>query len=185
MSGLILNNSDLYRLLSGGDQSARDKLCEQLYVSFRILARHRIADWNDAEEVVQAAMVKVVGRFDQLADAERFSAWAHAILKNETMDYYRTVHKRRDREVEVEDIGSVPVPGQGSDELKTKLKECLKKLNTVFGKHARILNLRYQGYSTEEICQRMSVTPNNLYVMLNRARGMLKKCLETGEIRHD
>jgi RNA polymerase sigma-70 factor (ECF subfamily) len=169
--------------MSGGDQVARKQLYEQLYVSFRILARHRIADWNDAEEVVQAAMVKVSSKLDQLTEAERFSAWAHAILKHEVIDHYRTVQSRRSRELELEET-SIPLRHQSDDgELKAKLKECLKKLNAVFGRHARILNLRYQGYSTGEICERMQLTPNNLYVMLNRARSMLKNCLESGEIR--
>jgi len=169
--------------MSGGDQVARKQLYEQLYVSFRILARHRIADWNDAEEVVQAAMVKVSSKLDQLTEAERFSAWAHAILKHEVIDHYRTVQSRRSRELELEET-SILIRNEPEDaELKAKLKECLKKLNAVFGRHARILNLRYQGYSTGEICERMQLTPNNLYVMLNRARSMLKNCLESGEIR--
>jgi len=177
-----LSNSDLYRRLSDGDPAAQKQLYEQLYVSFRILARHRVADWNDAEEVVQAAMVKVSSKLDQLTEAERFSAWAHAILKHEIVDHYRTAGSRRNREVELED--SSLSHGQDPDDrqLKAKLKECLKKLNAVFGKHARILNLRYQGYSTGEICQRMSLTPNNFYVILSRARSMLKNCLESGEI---
>lgn len=178
-----MSNSDLYRRMSGGDQAARKQLYEQLYVSFRILARHRVADWNDAEEVVQAAMVKVSSKLDQLTEAERFSAWAHAILKHEIIDHYRTVRSRRNREVELEDSSMSHSQDPDDRQLKAKLKECLKKLNAVFGKHARILNLRYQGYSTSEICNRMQLTPNNLYVMLNRARAMLKNCLESGEIR--
>lgn len=178
-----MSNSDLYRRLRGGDQAARKQLYEQLYVSFRILARHRIADWDNAEEVVQAAMVKVTSKLDQLSEAERFSAWAHTILKHEIVDYYRTAQSRRNRETELDDSSMRQSQGPDDGALKVKLKECLKKLNAVFGKHARILNLRYQGYSTGEICRRMSLTPNNLYVMLNRARAMLKNCLESGEIR--
>ena len=169
--------------MSGGDQVARKQLYEQLYVSFRILARHRVADWNDAEEVVQAAMVKVSSKLDQLTEVERFSAWAHAILKHEIIDHYRTAQSRRNREIELEDSSVRHSQDPDDRELKAKLKECLKKLNSVFGKHARILNLRYQGYSTGEICRRMSLTPNNFYVILNRARAMLKNCLESGEIR--
>lgn len=173
----------MYKRLSGGDETAREQLFRELYVSFRILARHRIADWNDAEEVVQAAMVKVTNKLNQLTETERFSAWAHAILKHEVIDHYRTVQSRRGRELELEET-TMPHRSEPDDgELKAKLKECLKKLNAIFGKHARILNLRYQGYSTSEICRRMQLTPNNLYVMLNRARAMLKNCLESGEIR--
>ena len=180
-----MKNSDLYLLLKKGDQTAREQLFNQLYVSFRILARHRIADWNDAEEVVQAAMVKVSAKLDQLSEAERFSAWAHAILKHEIIDHYRSAQSRRTRELELDDASVGVDQASENGELKAKLKECLKKLNAVFGRHARILNLRFQGYSTNEICNRMHLTPNNLYVMLNRARAMLRNCLESGEIRHE
>jgi len=178
-----LRITDLYKRSVRGDSAARKQLYEQLYVSFRILARHRIADWNDADEVVQAAMVKVSSKLSQLANEEGFSAWAHKILKNEIIDHYRGADVRRRRESGLEagelSTGRVTEDGQ----LKQKLKDCLRKLNTAFGKHARILNLRYLGYSTEEICARMSITPNNLYVILSRARVMLKTCLESGEVR--
>ena len=166
-----------------GDPFARKELYDQLYVSFRIVARHRIRDWNDAEEAVQAAMVKVTSKLDQVADPERFPAWAHMILKNEIIDYYRATQTRRNREAEL-DSGGLPQNYQVIEpNLKMKLKECLKKVNAMFPKHARILNLRYQGYGTQDICSRMTITPNNLHVVLSRARALLKNCLETGEIR--
>jgi RNA polymerase sigma factor (sigma-70 family) len=174
---------ELHERLRSGDQTARDQLYQQLYVSFRILARHRIKDWNDAEETVQAAMVKVTSKIDQLADPERFPAWAHMILKNEVIDYYRNAQTRRRRESNL-DAGGMPHVSPAEDpDLKMRLKECLKKVNAVFAKHARILNFRYQGYGTEEICRRMSITPSNLHVILSRARKLLKNCLETGEIQ--
>jgi len=181
--GCPLRITELYKRSIRGDSAARKQLYEQLYVSFRILARHRIADWNDADEVVQAAMVKVSSKLSQLANEEGFSAWAHKILKNEIIDHYRGAEVRRRREsgLDAGELSRDHVSGNGH--LKRKLKDCLKKLNTAFGKHARILNLRYQGYGTEEICARMSITPNNLYVILSRARVMLKTCLESGEVR--
>ena len=178
-----MKTSDLARRIINGDLTARDELYGQLYVSFRIIARHRIRDWNDAEEAVQAAMVKVTSKLDQVTDPDRFLAWAHMILKNEIIDYFRDVQKRRNREVDL-DVGEMQREYQIADpNLKMKLKECLKKVNAVFAKHARILNLWYQGYGTNEICARMAITPNNLHVILSRARALLKNCLETGEIK--
>ena len=175
--------TELYELAVRGDPPSRQELHRQLYVSFRILARHRIRDWNDAEEAVQAAMVKVTSNMDQVADPQRFPAWAHMILRNEIIDYYRGSQTRRVREVELGGDES-PHNFQFVDpDLKMKLKECLKKVNAVFSKHARILNLRYQGYGTQEICARLEITPNNLHVILSRARTLLKNCLETGEIK--
>lgn len=182
-SGCLLNFTELYKRAIDGDPSARQELYGQLYVSFRIIARHRIRDWNDAEEAVQAAVVKVTSKLDQVADPQRFPAWAHMILKNEIIDYYRGTQTRRVHEVEL-DAGETPHNYQVADpDLKMRLKECLKKVNAVFAKHARILNLRYQGYGTQEICARLAITPNNLHVILSRARALLKNCLETGDIK--
>lgn len=175
--------AELYKRVSGGDTAAREQLYQQLYVSFRVIARHRIKDWNEAEEVVQAAMVKVSTRLDQLADVEGFAAWAHKILRNEVIDYYRGEQTRRRRETDLEDVNITPPSRVEDHDLKIRLKECLKKLNAGFGRHARILNMRYAGYDTREICSRLGVTPNNLYVMLCRARTLLKQCLESGEIK--
>ena len=33
--------------------------------------------------------------------------------------------------------------------------------------------------STEEICQELDITPTNCWVMLHRARLLLRECLET------
>ena len=35
------------------------------------------------------------------------------------------------------------------------------------------------GLSTDEICKQLNLTPNNLWVILHRARKQLKSCLES------
>jgi RNA polymerase sigma-70 factor (ECF subfamily) len=35
-----------------------------------------------------------------------------------------------------------------------------------------------EGLSTEEICKELNMKPNNLWVVLHRARTQLKSCLE-------
>jgi RNA polymerase sigma factor (sigma-70 family) len=173
-----LKVSELYKQLLDGDESARDQLFTQLYVSFRVLARHRLADWDEAEEAVQAAMVKVSGKLDQLAKEGSFAAWAHRILHNAIVDRQRVIQNRRRRESGL-DVAEVYLRGdEECRELRSRLKNCLKEINAEFGRHARVLVLKYQGYRTAEICKKMSITPNNLYVTLSRARALLKACLE-------
>ncbi len=174
--------ADLFQKLADGDSSARDPLFRELYVSFRILARHRIAGWDDAEEVVQTAIVKASTKMDQLTDKTKFSAWAHRILKNEVIEFQRRKQRDRQRHADV-DAGSLTLCSDPVDsDLRTRLKDCLQKINAVSGRHARILSLRYQGYGTEDICERLSLTSGNLYVLLHRARTMLRTCLESGEV---
>jgi RNA polymerase sigma-70 factor (ECF subfamily) len=46
-------------------------------------------------------------------------------------------------------------------------------------KVAQVFLLReIDGVSSEEICKDLSVSPNNLWVMLHRARMGLRRCLE-------
>ena len=65
--------------------------------------------------------------------------------------------------------------------LERQLLDCLRALNRSNGRHARILNLHYQGYSVEEICRRLSLTRTNFYTILSRARTILLACLEKGD----
>ncbi|MCP4703685.1 MAG: hypothetical protein GY865_03665, partial [candidate division Zixibacteria bacterium] len=52
-------------------------------------------------------------------------------------------------------------------------------------RHARILNLHFLGYTTEEICSRLEITKTNMYSLLSRARSMLELCLNKGSLRND
>jgi len=58
------------------------------------------------------------------------------------------------------------------------LLRCLKDVLKVKRQYARALNLKYQGYSTEEICGRLGVKRGDLYVILNRGRAVLRECLD-------
>jgi len=66
--------------------------------------------------------------------------------------------------------------------LELKLLDCLKKVGQKNIKFARTLNLKYQGYSVEEICDRLEISRENLYTILSRARSALELCLEKGGI---
>ena len=67
--------------------------------------------------------------------------------------------------------------------IKIVLMNCFPKENDI-GRQARILNLVYQGYNTDEISEKLMIKPSNLYMILGRGRKMLRKCLkEQGNIR--
>jgi RNA polymerase sigma-70 factor (ECF subfamily) len=61
-------------------------------------------------------------------------------------------------------------------EFQEVLKVCLSRLP---GKIAQVFLLReIDGVSSEEICKDLGVSPNNIWVMLHRARMGLRRCLE-------
>jgi len=56
------------------------------------------------------------------------------------------------------------------------LKSCLKDLPE---KLSQVFSLREMDeFDTEEICKELDITPTNLWVMLHRARALLRKCID-------
>ncbi len=165
-----------------GDARAEEQLFEKLSARFGFFAQQRIWDRDDAQEIAQEALAAVCERYKTIEFQVSFSAWAHKVLDNKILEYYRTRSRMRERESAAENGESTAAHGS-SHMLERQLLECLRRLNIGFKRHARILNLHYQGYSVEEICLRLSVTRTNLYSILSRARSMLLLCLEKGDIK--
>jgi DNA-directed RNA polymerase specialized sigma24 family protein len=63
--------------------------------------------------------------------------------------------------------------------------DCFRKICRSNNRHARVLNLHYQGFTTVEICRRLDISENNLYVLLSRARRALELCLGKDDTAHE
>ena len=173
---------DLYKAALNGEQTARQQLFELLTARFRYFAQLKIDDSMDAEEIVQNSLMVVFEKYADIDITTSFSGWAHTILTNKIKEYYRTkaVHRRKLEEYSQGD--SVRENSQDMAELVRQLKYCLQKLNEVNRRHARILNLNYQGFGVDEICRKFELTKSNLYSILSRARAALSDCLKKGDI---
>lgn len=169
-----------------GDKSAEKEIFEALHVRFCLVARHRIADKDEAADVAQKACIIVLEKYRNETFAVNFEAWAYGVLRMCIKTYYRETAQTgrilRDesvtgRKVEASSMAADPV-------VESRLLECLRKLTTYNRRYARVLNLSYQGYLAEEICQRMNLSRNALYVLLNRARSALWACINQEDASH-
>ena len=161
-----------------GDVRAEEELFQNLTVSFRLFVQHRIRDEEDAKEVVQNALKTIADKYRDTEFETSFAAWARKVLQHKILDYYKTEKVRQGKQRELTDTMGVFAGSNPESSLKSRLLDCLKKVNRVNPRHARILNLHYQGYSTGEICGKLDIVPNHLYVLLSRARTMLQLCLD-------
>jgi RNA polymerase sigma factor (sigma-70 family) len=178
-----LNINELYKDAVTGDKTAEHKLFQYLSERFEQFAHHRIWNAEDARDVAQDAMVSIAREYKSVGFETSFQAWAYKVLDNRILSYIKKKKQRGDRVVTVEDVRLIgDVPLNINPELQSRLLDCLKKVGAVNRRHARILGLHYQGYSTDEICGRLSMTKNGLYISLGRARTMLEICLETGKV---
>jgi RNA polymerase sigma-70 factor (ECF subfamily) len=164
-------------------------------------AASRVRDRAIAQDLVQETFLAAMKAIESFAGRSTERSWLFGILRNKLVDYYR----RQSREITITDLeaslpeeqGAFGTSGLGKDgwvmklapkawetpdtmlvtkEFQDVLKSCLSGLPD---KVAQVFLLReIDGVSSEEICKDLDVSPNNLWVMLHRARMGLRRCLE-------
>jgi len=176
-----LEINELQAIARTGDRSTEDELFRRLYARFRLFARQRIRNEADAEEVIQDSLKTIFEKYRQIDFESSFAAWAYQVLTYKLKTYLST-RTRHDRKLEEERIKfDGQVSANPEPDLERRLQDCLQQVNRANQRHARILNLHYQGYTVAEICARLKLTRTNLYTILSRARAMLAHCLDTGD----
>jgi RNA polymerase sigma factor (sigma-70 family) len=124
----------------------------------------------------------IASKYQNIDFRASFASWAYKVLENKMRDYFKTQHRHDSKFERV----SEPIPTRVSQDLdpitRRQMLECLRKVGQANGRFARILNLHYQGYSTDEICRKLNLTQSYFYVVLSRARSMLAICIEKGDI---
>lgn len=173
----------LYQQVAAGDSTASEQLFCLLRVSFRMFVRHRVMNRQDCEEIVQDALTTIVEKYRAVEIESSFAGWAYKVLNNKVLDYYKFKKIRAARTTPLEAAEPNSIGVDTDPRLRIQLLDCLRKIHGANSFHARALNLHYQGYSTEEICAKLGIASNNFYVMLSRARTMLRVCLEKGDIK--
>jgi RNA polymerase sigma factor (sigma-70 family) len=172
----------------GGDKGAEKRLFEFLYVRFYQVAKRRIRGTEDIKDIVLEACITVFEKNKQAKTIENPEAWTCKILRNIIGNYLQNEKTRSNRFIPNYDLENIaakyaPNPGYDIKDLKDRLLCCLRKILAINRRYARILVLKYQGYKTDEIARRLNISRDNVYTTLNRGRGMLKFCVETGKAR--
>lgn len=163
-----------------GDPDAEQHLFHHLSVRFRLLTARRIRDPQAAEDVAQEACVTVLRKYREETFRVSFEAWAWGVVNMHIKNHLHRMSVRRERNVE-ERVRDREAASVVDPEVHRRLLDCLRKVSRVNRRYARILNLIHQGYSTDEICRRLEMNRNSLYVTLHRARNLLRRCLDSGD----
>lgn len=174
---------ELLNCARDGDKSAENELFQRLLVRFRLFARQKVGGEDAAEEIAQLACTTVLEKYKTEKYSVGFEAWAHGVLKMCIKNYYFTLRSCKEKTIRApyKESRLDKAAPQIDPDTELQLLTCLAKVFAVNRRYARVLNLAYQGYKTDEICQRLEMTRNNFYVTLNRARSMLWACLEGRE----
>lgn len=170
------------------------RLTDRLYGTALRLTRNP----SDAEDVVAETVQRAWAKLDELRNTAQLESWLFRILNNTFVDTWRRRKSRQDREVALDNTES-----EGSDRIDFSLFEQLHQpfllwwgtpeervlenllrediqqaLDTLADEFRLVIMLvEVQGYSYQEAAEQLDVPVGTVRSRLNRARGMLQKCL--------
>jgi RNA polymerase sigma factor (sigma-70 family) len=167
---------ELYQKAKKGDQAAESELFRRLFVRFRLFAEQQV-DGLEAADVAQAACIAIHGKYREEAITKTFDAWAYGVFRNMLLKAHERGRRDRDRQEKLMEFAPAEEAMIDESFLIDELRDCMRRLADSFRRYGRIVNLRYQGYSTDEVCRRLSISREQYYVYLGRGRSMLRACL--------
>jgi len=176
------NINEIYQLAAGDDSKAETELFKALIERFRLFAHLRIWNREEAEDLVQDALAVVAAEYRTVKIETSFVAWAHKIMENRILGYIQKRRREKGRVISGETNDYLTASWAPDPTLRLKLLDCLKKVCLANPRYARIINLHHLGLSKREICEKLEITLEQSYVVMSRARAMLKECLNTGDI---
>ena len=132
-------------------------------------------DLDDAYDLIQSTMVKLIKNQDKLMDSDQPMAYAKKILLNDFRDGYRKNQKMPLVSIEANNI---PVSNEGFQEDAVAYQEMLTCLESFDETDRTILAMLGAGHSYTEIQEVVSdISMANLRVKANRARIQLANCI--------
>jgi len=152
---------------------------------FLLFLLRRSIDEDDAREIVQDALIAIAKEYKEIIIRHKFSDWAYKILIYRMQMYFRSTKRRKAAMSNLQNKLEAAPDWIPDPVLAPKLLKNLKKVARKNTRYARILNLKFQGYTAKEICDKMELTPNNLYIIVSRARSMLSSFLEQEETENE
>lgn len=166
--------------LAASDREVRAALVGS-YDRLRNYLQRRLGTQADAEEVLQAFVVRALERSADIRAADSVRGWLSRVLATTIADFHRRTSKSKTREVplaaELSDRLAADNPGI---DLQIVVCECVyEHLPSLKTEHAEVIRrIDLAGEAREEVASELGVTVNNLTVRLHRARQALKDRLE-------
>jgi RNA polymerase sigma factor (sigma-70 family) len=142
----------------------------------RVLAFQRIPP-EDAEDLIQEALMATILRWDSIVDLE---AWIFGALRNRCSIYRRSqrVKRRRMETVSPQVLEAIVESQMPPQEREDMMREIQRAAFHLGRQHQAILRLRYRlGFSVVEIAQRLGYQPASVRKLATRAITRIRKRL--------
>ena len=135
------------------------------------------ANTEDANDVLQEGFIKVYKNIDKFRGEGSFEGWIRRIFIHTSIEHFRKKVKmyyvNEVQENTVEDTGVDALSSLAAKDIVNLVNELPQGYKTVFNMHV------VEGYSHKEIATLLGITEGTSKSQLARAKGILKKIMET------
>jgi RNA polymerase sigma-70 factor (ECF subfamily) len=177
-----------------GDRPALDRLLTDARPRLLAVALRVVRDRDDAEDVVQEALLKVCRSLKRFEGRSSFSTWLHRIVVNAALDRLRRHGARRERPADDDDRDVAPadkVDEQTPERVVSRretgavVRGALARLSPI---HREVLELReFEGESYRDLARLVRCPVGTVMSRLHHARhklaAELAPAVEAGALR--
>jgi RNA polymerase sigma-70 factor (ECF subfamily) len=157
-----------------GNQIAQKTLFESFSPKFFALCLRYMKSTDDAEDVLQEGMVKIFTKLPEYSGTGSFEGWMRRIIVNTCLDQIRKNQKLKfdvsiDKEEYKLSMNAHILENMSANELIEEIKKMPPGYRVVFNMFA------IEGYSHQEIAQKLGVKESTSKSQYLRARAYLKE----------
>lgn len=170
---------ELTERASGGERAALGKLAGALRPLVCRWALVMTGDPDDAEDVAQLVMMKMMASIGGFDGRSRITSWLYRITRNASLDHQRG--KQRDQRLaeRVEQLGQASAPRIEDPLDEIEMKRTLRLIRTFLGElpatQREVFDLvDLQGLKPVEAAELLEMNPSTLRVHLMRARRRMR-----------
>ncbi|HYH82870.1 MAG TPA: RNA polymerase sigma factor, partial [Longimicrobium sp.] len=161
------------------------RLAERYLRGARAVALAVVGEPADAEDVCQDAFVSAIARIDDCRKPDRFGAWLFQIVRNRARDHLRGAGRKviPIDAVSVESPEASPARQAERADLRGRLLDALAELPE--DRREVVLLHDLEGWTHQEIAERMELPPGTVRSHLHYARKRLRALLSPLDDRED
>ncbi|MTI86951.1 MAG: sigma-70 family RNA polymerase sigma factor [Balneolaceae bacterium] len=137
--------------------------------------RSKVSSSEDAQDIYQDVLVKIISRSDQLRNSQSLKSWLFAIARNQIIDHYRA----QKRTIDVDDIALNSVSEKDEASAYRELEGCLSGfINQLPDDYQQIITLsEIEGKSQKELAGMLDMNYTTLRSKVQRGRERIKKMI--------
>ena len=133
---------------------------------------------QDAEDLVQDTLLKLLGNAENYAEQGNFKGWAFTVMRNIFINNYRKMQNYKTVDNEVMPLENIAVYTTSTPDALMNAKEIGRVINTFPEELRKPFKMYVAGYAYQEIADKMNIPLGTVKSRIHTARKKLKAIID-------